>query len=271
MTGTRRWKKKLLAGKRVIVTGCASGIGRESARLARRLGAYVIGIDRAMTHAHVDELYRADLAERHSVKALLAALPDGVDGLANCAGVPPEAPPEEALAVNFVALRQLTVGLVPKLADGASIVNLAFLADSDWNASLPVLRESFDLDFDGVADFVRRHALGHGDGRAYRLSKAAVSAWTLHQQQAWRTRGIRMNCVSPGRLARHDRPAGTGATADELPAAQPPRDAQRAGTPADIAPLVAFLLADVSGWIRGADIPVDGGQAAVHRGERYGL
>jgi NAD(P)-dependent dehydrogenase (short-subunit alcohol dehydrogenase family) len=33
----------------------------------------------------------------------------------------------------------------------------------------------------------------------------------------------------------------------------------RPGRPADIAPVVAFLLSDGAGWIRGANIPVDGG------------
>jgi NAD(P)-dependent dehydrogenase (short-subunit alcohol dehydrogenase family) len=36
----------------------------------------------------------------------------------------------------------------------------------------------------------------------------------------------------------------------------------RPGRPADIAPVVAFLLSDMSGWIRGTNIPVDGGMSS---------
>ena len=46
----------------------------------------------------------------------------------NCAGLPPTAPANLVLKVNLVGLKHLTLGLVGKLADGASIVNLASLA-----------------------------------------------------------------------------------------------------------------------------------------------
>jgi NAD(P)-dependent dehydrogenase (short-subunit alcohol dehydrogenase family) len=55
--------KPLLAGKTIVVTGCASGIGLETARLCKAWGATVLGVDRTMTHEHVDALYKADLSD----------------------------------------------------------------------------------------------------------------------------------------------------------------------------------------------------------------
>ncbi len=73
----------------------------------------------------------------------------------------------------------------------------------------------------------------------------------------WRDRGIRMNCVSPG-------PVETPILPDFLEtlgegAAEAAKVMDRPGRPEDIAPVIAFMCSDASNWIRGANIPVDGG------------
>ena len=252
--------KKLLDGKTIVVTGCASGIGRETARLCKAWGATVLGVDRTMTHDHVDALYKADLSDPKMIAALVQALPAGIHGLANVAGLPPTAPAEVVLKVNLVGLKALTLGLIPKMADGASIVNLASLAGFFWADRISSIHESERLDFDDVAEFVRTHDAGDAGGRSYFFSKEALVAWTLQNRWTWRERGIRMNAVSPGPV---DTPIlgdfvkTLGARAEE-----DMRVMDRPGTPADIAPVVAFLLSDLSGWIRGANLPVDGGMSS---------
>ena len=68
---------------------------------------------------------------------------------------------------------------------------------------------------------------------------------------------IRMNCVSPG-------PVETPILPDFLEtlgerAAEDAKIMDRPGRPEDIAPVIAFMCSDGSSWIRGANIPVDGG------------
>ena len=250
----------MLKGKTLIVTGCASGIGLETARLIKQLGGNVIGVDRTMTTEHVDELYRADLSDPQMIKALVQALPAGTHGIANIAGLPPTAPAEQVLKVNLVGLKAFTLGMIPKLADGAAIVNLASLAGFGWTQQVASIRASEALDFDGVADFVRQHDAGDAGGRSYFFSKEALVAWTLQHRWTWRERGIRMNAVSPGPVDTpilQDFIQTLGARAEE-----DMRVMDRPGTPADIAPVVAFLLSDLSGWIRGTNIPVDGGMSS---------
>ena len=252
--------KKLLQDKTVVVTGCASGIGLETARLCKAWGATVLGVDRTMTHEHVDELYQADLSDPAQIRQLVQALPPGVHGIANIAGLPPTAPAERVLKVNLVGLKAFTLGMIPKLADGASIVNLASLAGHDWASHVSSIHDSEDLDFDDVAEFVRTHDAGDAGGRSYFFSKEALVAWTLKNRWTWRERGIRMNAVSPG-------PVDTPILGDFIQtlgarAEEDMRVMDRAGTPADIAPVVAFLLSDLSGWIRGANLPVDGGMSS---------
>ena len=244
--------KHLLQGKTIVVTGCASGIGLETARVCKLWGATVLGVDRTMTQEHVDALYKVDLTDPAQIQELVRVLPPGIDGLANIAGVPPTAPAEVVLKVNLVGLKALTLGLIPKLADGASIVNLASLAGFDWANRVSSIHAAEDLDFDDVAEFVATHDAGDANGRSYFFSKEALVAWTLQHRWTWRERGIRMNAVSPGPV---DTPIlgdfvqTLGARAEE-----DMRVMDRPGTPADIAPAVAFLLSDASGWIRGTNL-----------------
>jgi NAD(P)-dependent dehydrogenase (short-subunit alcohol dehydrogenase family) len=264
------WKpKKILKGKTIIVTGCASGIGLETSRVVKKLGGDVIGIDVNKTTKYVDELYRADLSEKRSIQALVQALPNGADGIANIAGLPPTAPADVVIKVNLVGLKYLTESMIPKLADGASIVNLASLAGFGWQQSVDQIKESADLDFDDVADFVQRHGIAEETGRSYFFSKEALIVWTMQNRWTWRDRGIRMNAVSPG-------PVDTPILQDFLDtlgerAEEDRRVMDRPATPQDIAPIVAFLLSDMTPWIRGTNIPADGGMSSHILCNMHGL
>jgi NAD(P)-dependent dehydrogenase (short-subunit alcohol dehydrogenase family) len=248
-----------LTGTRIVVTGVASGIGKATATHLMALGAHVIGIDlRPSDVAHTHLV--ADLSDPAQIDAVVADLVPGANGLCNIAGVPPSAPPEVVLALNAKGLERLTVGLAPKLAEGASIVNIASSAGSGWPGRLDSLRA-----FDGVAfepDALRRFAVEHDlleEGASYFFSKEFVVTWTMRNRWRWRDRGIRVNSVSPGPVetpALHDfvTTLGRARLIMEL--------MDRPGRPEEIAPVVAFLLSDASDWIRGTNIAVDGGMTS---------
>lgn len=248
-----------LSGKSFIVTGVASGIGAETARVLRGEGAKVIGVDRNETD-QVDEFFQADLSDPDSIDALIKALPEGANGLANIAGLPPTAPSEAVMKVNLYGLRRLTMGIVPKLSDNASIANLASLASFGWAQSLDQVKASLALDFGGkIAEFCETSGLDDG-GRSYFLSKEALLVWTMQNRWTWRDRGIRMNCVSPG-------PVDTPILADFLEtlgerAEEDMRVMDRPATPQDIAPMVVFLLSEQSRWLRGSNLASDGGMSS---------
>ncbi|MFC3228653.1 coniferyl-alcohol dehydrogenase [Marinibaculum pumilum] len=246
-------------GRTYIVTGAASGIGAETCRQLRAAGARVIGVDRHDTD-NADELFLSDLSDPAAIDDLATRLPEGADGLANIAGLPPTAAPDLLLKVNLIGLRRLTERLVPKLADGASIVNLASLAGFGWADALDQVRGALALDFDGdIAGFCADNRLAEG-GRSYFLSKEALIVWTMQNRWTWRERGIRMNAISPGPVDTPILPdfiETLGARAEE-----DMRVMDRPGRPVDIAPVVGFLLSTGSGWLRGANIAADGGMSS---------
>lgn len=245
----------MLQDKTIVVTGAASGIGAATAALIVSQGAKVISVDINPPANPVGDFVRADLSDRSSIDELVAALPVGVNGLANIAGLPPTKPVNAVLAVNLVGLKYLTTQLVPKLADGASIVNLASLAGLGWPDAKEAIDASANLDFGDIAAFSKAHEIE--GARSYFFSKEALIVWTMQNRWTWRARGIRMNSVSPG-------PVDTPILKDFIEtlgsrAEEDMRTMDRPGTPADIAPVVAFLMSDGAAWIRGANIPVDGG------------
>ncbi|MEZ2298566.1 coniferyl-alcohol dehydrogenase [Variovorax sp. RCC_210] len=257
----------MLNKKIFVVTGVSSGIGAETARLLRSQGARVLGVDMREPASDVDDFHRIDLSDRASLDRLVAALPHAIDGLANIAGLPPTHAAAQVLRVNLLAPRYLTLALVPKLSDGASIVNLASAAGAGWPHAVADIRDSAALEFEDAEAFCVGHRIE--GSRSYFFSKEALIAWTIQNRWTWRSRGIRMNAVSPG-------PVDTPILGDFIrtlgpQAAERTRDLERHGTPADIAPVVAFLLSPASVWMRGANLAVDGGLSAHMLDEVHGL
>ena len=245
----------MLQGKTIIVTGASSGIGAATAALVESWGAEVISVDIVPARHAGGRFMQADLSDKASIDRLVAGLPAAAHGLVNSAGLPPTHPAQAVVSVNLVGLKYLTNRLVPKLSDGASIVNLASLAGLGWAQAKQAIDASAKLDFADVAAFCKAH--GIEGARSYFFSKEALIVWTMQNRWTWRDRGIRMNAVSPGPV---DTPIlkdfieTLGARVEE-----DMRTMDRTATPADIAPVVAFLLSDGAAWIRGANIPTDGG------------
>jgi NAD(P)-dependent dehydrogenase (short-subunit alcohol dehydrogenase family) len=246
-----------LSDKRIVVTGVASGIGRAVGEDLRARGAIVIGVD--IEKSPLTDLV-ADLSDPTEIDHLIERIEPGCAGLCNVAGIPPSGPPGLVLALNAKGLERLTVGLAPRLADGASIVNIASSAGNGWADRVEALRRFDDVPFDLEA--LDRFAVEEGlldEGASYFFSKEFVVTWTMRNRWTWRDRGIRVNSVSPGPV---DTPAlrhfietlGRAKRMMEL--------MDRPGRPEEIAPVVTFLLSDDSAWIRGSNIAVDGGMTS---------
>lgn len=261
--------RDLVKGKRIIVTGSSSGIGLETSRILAEQGAEVLGVDVNKKFEHVEEFYRADLSDPRAIDALIDVLPDSIDGLVNNAGLPPTKDANLLLRVNLIGLKRLTYGLIPKLSDGASIVNVTSLAGMGWAEAVDAVKAAEHLDFYNLDQFIDQWQVSSDGGRSYFFSKEALIVWTMQNRWTWRERGIRMNSVSPG-------PVDTPILGDFLQtlgarAEEDRKVMDRPGQPEDIAPVIMFLLSDMTSWVRGSNIPTDGGMASNILCNKYGL
>jgi NAD(P)-dependent dehydrogenase (short-subunit alcohol dehydrogenase family) len=227
----------------VLVTGSASGIG---AALMTRLGSNAIGLDRA----NADII--CDLADPTAINAAAAAIPGPLTGIAHVAGLPGTAQVDTIIAVNTRAPALLTTALLPKLADGASLVAVSSVTAlrCDWSGDqLDALIDGDDVPI--------------GDGKAaYEASKAALNRWAVRMAAVLQPHRIRVNTVSPGPVETPilaDFEASIGKDRIDAAAALVGRHAQ----PDDIADVIAFLLSDAARWINGTDVKADGGYHAL--------
>ncbi|MGO2747300.1 SDR family NAD(P)-dependent oxidoreductase [Microbacterium sp.] len=239
------------AGKTVIVTGAASGIGKATASRIAREGGRVIASDIAADKldAFKTELADADivtvagdLTKQDAVDAVIAAAGDRIDALANVAGINDDFSPagetldavwDRVIAINLTAPFKLMRAVLPMMeaAGRGAILNVSSEAGLRGNAS----------------------------GNAYTASKHGIIGVTKSAAFMYGPKGIRVNSVAPGGVA-------TG-----IPF---PKDVSEAGsarlapfqqaiptvaTAEQLAASITFLLSDDAVNINGAIVASDGG------------
>ena len=250
-----------MEGKTVIVTGAASGIGKESARLLYELGAKLLLLDVNESGLNLikEELDKTgdsiavraiDLTELDSIKNILAdakkELGTSYTGLVHCAGIP-----------SILPLRALTneqYERVMKINTQAGL-NLAKIFSS---------KQGHDSQQQGSIVFISSvyGIVGSAANVAYATSKAALIGMTKALAIEFANKNIRVNCVAPGFIKTK--------MADGVNAMFDMEYAERIeqmhplgwGQAIDIANVIAFLLSDASKWTTGAVFNVDGGFTA---------
>jgi NAD(P)-dependent dehydrogenase (short-subunit alcohol dehydrogenase family) len=251
----------LLTGKRAIVTGAASGIGRATALLFAREGAAVTVADldadggQAVVEAIQAEGGRAlfvpcDVrrsADCQRVVEHSVATWGGLDILFNNAGIilrstvldTSEEQWDRVMAVNVKSIFLFSRFAIPHLerVGGGVIINTA----SGWGLVGGRRAVSYCASKGAVVNMTRAMALDHGD------------------------KNIRINCICPGdtdtpMLSSEAQQLGLQAEAFMANAAD--RPLQRIGKPKDIAGAALYLASDAASFVTGTALVVDGGGLA---------
>ncbi|TRC84435.1 SDR family oxidoreductase [Mesorhizobium sp. WSM4310] len=249
----------MFAGKRVFVTGAATGIGRATAEYladegARVFGAGLDGEEGKAFAGRYDEsqlIFReSDLTREEEVQSAVTAATErlgGLDAVVNCAGIYPtgkrledvsDAEWEETIAVNLTAIFRVCRATLPLLraAGGGSIVNIASV---HADATVP-----------GVP--------------AYAATKAAVVGLSRQMALDYAVDRIRVNAVLVGSVATRMTLDGLEAAggADALGLSFEPNRIARIANPSEIASAIGFLISDAASFVTGSAMQVDGGLLA---------
>lgn len=245
-----------LRNKRIIVTGAASGIGQQTAKLLKQKRAKVIAFDMNEPSKYVDEYIPINLADPKSIQQAVSQFEGGADALCNVAGVPPTVPLPLIMQVNTMGTIAFTEAIVSKLNDGASIVNVASVAGMGWSQNLADVKEFLALkDFSKAGAFLEKK--GYDDATTYNLSKQVIIVWTMINYYTWKEQGIRMNAVSPGPI---QTPILKDFMATIAKRGKKKQLIDRPGKPEEIAGVIAFLCDNAqSQWINAQNIIADGG------------
>jgi NAD(P)-dependent dehydrogenase (short-subunit alcohol dehydrogenase family) len=248
--------------KRVIVTGCASGMGRATAALLLDLGARVHGLDYRPADLKIDSFNTLDLREPDSIQPAVSAVGGKIDALFNCAGVGPTFSTLDKMKVNFIGTRYLTELVLPLMGAGSAIASIASTAAMGWARRISVHKQL--LAAAGYADALRwseQHLETVGEG--YGFSKEAIVVWTLTQSQTLIKRGIRINCVLPGltQTPMLTDQIAVSTSSEVLEGVIQPMG--RPATPEEQAFALVMMNSPAAGYLNGAALNVDGGRLAL--------
>ena len=252
------FQSDLLADKRILVTGGATGLGKSMARRFLELGAWVTLCGRREavlqeTKAEFDSafgertaIYPCDLRDAEAIEGMLATIwsdQGGLDGLVNIA------------AGNFIA-RSETIShramdaILAIVLHGTGYVTLA--AGKRWLAEGKpgnVLSIATTYAWTG-SPFVLPSA----------MAKAGVLAMTRSLAVEWGDRGIRLNAIAPGPFPT-DGAWQRLVPNPEIEAAWKKRiPLGRFGEHQELTDLAAYLISERSGFINGEVVTIDGGE-----------
>ncbi|MFA5883490.1 MAG: SDR family NAD(P)-dependent oxidoreductase [Acidimicrobiia bacterium] len=251
-----------LQGKRTLVLGGGYGIGRASALLLARAGAPVVVAD-------------LDPARADAVAAEVTDL--GVAALAISGDVTDRARAESLVddAASFHGGLDVVINMIGLAAWGS----LFELDDDAWDLDLArnlrhhlwtgraAARHMIDQGTGGALAMVASVSgiYGAPSHAAYGAAKAGVMSLTRTMAQEWGRHGIRVNAVAPDMIATPRIKAQTQAAAHDanartLESRQP---LGRMGEPEEIAGPLVFLVSELSSFVTGQTIIVDGGTHAA--------
>lgn len=253
---------------RAAITGGATGIGALTVQKLKAAGYHVTAFD-INEPAEADVWIKTDMSDPASIAAAAEQAEGPFDCLISNAGLPPREGLEKViLSVNFLGLVAFTEAMLPKLAEGASVVNTASRAGAQWRENLDEVKALMALDSPDQLDrFIADRSIGHI--RAYNLSKEAVIVWTMAQAERMTGMGLRMNSASPAAVSTGILEDFAAAFGEKM--AKNVARAGRAGTPEEIADILTFLAGPGSSWLKGIDVCIDGGMSAMAMSDALGL
>ena len=243
--------------RKVVVTGAGSGIGAAVATHFHERGDHVLAVDVRSHRTPASEHAQCDLRDADRVNELLGQIGTGWDMLAHVAGVPGTAPAADVLKVNYLGMRLMSEGMLPRLRRGGSVVAVASTAAFGWEQRAAIL-EGLLRSTDARA--VEEWQAGQDPNYpVYNTSKQAVVLYAKRVAGPALARyGVRINTVSPGPIETPILPDFEQTMGKDI-IDMVRSTVGRHGTVDDVVPVISFLGSPEARWINGVDIHVDSG------------
>ncbi len=243
------------AGKVVIVTGGAQGIGEACARRFAREGAHLVLLDvddvkGAALATELGAIYlHCDVGDQRQVEAAVAAAVQAhhrIDVLVNNAGIFKAADFLDVTETDFDAV--LRVNLKGSFLMGQAVARVMARAHS--GAIVNMSSVNAVLAIPTIA--------------SYNVSKGGINQLTRVMALSLADKGIRVNAVAPGTIAT-ELASKAVLTSDEARAKIMSRTPmKRLGEPSEIADVVAWLASDAASYVTGEIVVVDGGRMTLN-------
>ena len=247
-----------LEGKRFLITGAASGLGRSTSILLSKLGAELIlwdidinGLNATKDFCDVSKVFiiNADLQNIADIKSNLinAVEKTGkINGLVHLAGRPYISPLKSINHKTTSEIFNLNTYAAIELAKVFSTKNIY---EGD-RGSIVLISSVYGL-------------VGSAANVGYAMSKSALHGITKSLSIELAPKKIRVNCVAPGFIKTKMLEDISDSFNDNYSETIANLHPLGLGEPEDVANVIAFLLSDMSKWITGSILSVDGGYTAL--------
>ena len=238
----------------LLLTGASRGIGHATVKRFSSAGWRVITCSRhgfpenCPWEMGPEDHIQVDLADpkmtKQAIKEIKSRIGGELHALVNNAGISPKGEGgsrmgtietsiedwQRVFQVNFFAPTMLARGLAEELQNTqGAVVNVTSIAGSH------------------VHPFA---------GSAYATSKAALASLTREMAADFGPRGIRVNAIAPGEIDTAILSPGTDKIVEQIPM-------RRLGTPDEVAKIIYVLCTEMSSYVNGAEIHINGGQHVI--------
>lgn len=239
-----------------IITGSSGQLGNSSVELLKKAGAYVIGVDvRELKGSKIDEFHKCDLRDFGSIHSIIDEIfkkHDNVNALVNNAGITTFAPFENRTESEFDEVYAVNMKGVFACIQA---FNKNFKRDNCKNISYGKIINISSL-YGIISPDPRIYK--EGDRKSpeiYGASKAGVIQLTKYFAVHLAKNHIIVNSISPGGIFNSKNPQSS----EFIEQYEKRCPMNKMGNEDDIANAVAFLLSDLSNYINGHNLVVDGG------------
>jgi NAD(P)-dependent dehydrogenase (short-subunit alcohol dehydrogenase family) len=238
-----------LSGKNILVTGASSGIGREIAVMASSLGAAVTITGR--NEERLKETMQLLHGEGHKIIAADFTNAGGIETLVK------ESSPYNAVVFNAGVVEYTPVKFItPQKIDTVFSVNLTstMLLCQQLLKNKLIIKKGSLVFISSISS-----KLGVPGTALYAASKAALTSFAKVTAAECAAQGIRSNSICPGIVITPMTGQAAGVVSEEEMKKAAADYPLGYGEPGDVAGLVMYLLADISRWMTGSELIIDGG------------
>lgn len=264
------------AGKKVVITGAASGMGESVAKLIAELGAEIYALDLKEVQGNIEKYIPINLADKASIDFAVAQIPDEIDAVFHCAGIAGSTymgkrfEPMTVVTINYIGAKYFIELLVPKLKEKSAIIMVSSIAAMGYGVHAADFMEFVKIDdWDKQVEYLVARKddplfIGGPEttNRPYGFSKEAMIIYMMVRSWSLAEKKIRFNTVSPGatKTPMHDdfneivgKQRGT-----QMPVSPAGYEAQ----PEQMASVMLFLNSDMADYVSGINVGVDYGMVA---------